>query len=106
MSLGGVEEPVEDGDIGRKQMRRRLHAALGVGQKRTFQMNPDGLRVAVDGRFRNAVWRVRRAHCRVASSGAVTVVARKLPVPREARKRAIASSAAGVASITSWPAAP
>ncbi len=38
-ALGGLEEPVEDGQIRREQILRRLHAALPVRKKRPFEMN-------------------------------------------------------------------
>ena len=41
VALGGFKEPVEDGDVGREQMLGGLHAALGVREERSFEMNAD-----------------------------------------------------------------
>ena len=107
MALGGIEETVEDGDVRREKVFERMDASLGVGKKRTLEVDADRM----GGRFgRVCGWATSLANPvserRVASRGAVTVVARKLAVPWAARKRPMVRSASGVASITSWPAAP
>ena len=46
LAFGGIVELVEDCDVGREQMSSRLHAAFGMGEKRSFEMNADGPRLA------------------------------------------------------------
>ena len=65
VALGCVEEAVEDGDVRREQMCCGLHAALGVRQKRAFEMNADGLRVACDGRLARSALQVLRRRARL-----------------------------------------
>ena len=63
LALGGFEETVEDGDVGREQVLGRLHAALGMGEKRAFEMNSDGpgsLVVGSRSGFRISTARARR----------------------------------------------
>ena len=69
-------EAVEDGDVGGEQMLGGLHAALGVGEERTFEMDADGAGdgLALGGRAMSLASAGRGAEGRV--DGAVTVVAR------------------------------
>ena len=60
-AFGSLKEPVKGGDVGRKQMLRRLHAALGVREKRAFQMNADRPCLARNRRPRQRVLPARRA---------------------------------------------
>ena len=101
VAFGSVEESIEDGDVGREQMLGGLHAALGVREKRAFEMNADRT---------GAAW----SRAASAMSFARPSRARECGIERggdgggeigagaaEARKRADGVSASGVASMTS-----
>src|SRR5580698_4535762 len=53
MAFGGVVHSVKECNVGRKQKRRRMYAALGVRKKRAFKMDPNGPRLAWSGRSAN-----------------------------------------------------
>jgi len=75
MALGGLEKIGQGGNVGRQQVFCWLHPALEVRKKRAFQMNAEGRACpATAGRASN--FASPESDRRVASSGAVTVVAR------------------------------
>ena len=76
MAVGGVDEAIESGDAWGKKMFWRLHAALLVREERVLQGGCRGdVRGPVAGSFAISLARPSSARS-VASSGAVTVVAR------------------------------
>lgn len=64
LSFGSLKHPVKGGNLRRKQMLRRLHAALGMRKKRSFQMNTNQPRLAFNWRpldeFRKSFQRPQR----------------------------------------------
>ena len=53
MSLRRLEHPIEHRDIGRQQTVRWMCSALGMGEKRPFQMDSYRPRLALDRLLRD-----------------------------------------------------
>src|ERR1700761_8420270 len=64
MAMGGVDEAIERGDAGGEKIFGRLHAALLVGEERTFKVNAEWACASRLGQLRDFVGEaVERAQC-------------------------------------------
>jgi len=61
LALGGLEEPIKDGDVGSEKVLWRVDAALGVREKRPLKMNPNGLGPIFGGRLRDELCQARES---------------------------------------------
>ncbi len=59
MALGGIEKAIEERDVGRKQMFGRLHAAFGMGEERTLEVDAEGAGPAGSAQASRCGWPVQ-----------------------------------------------